>query len=49
MVDKILNKDKNYNLCVTKVCEKETKIDIIKSDINKLEEEFKSYQKDCKI
>jgi uncharacterized small protein (DUF1192 family) len=40
MVDKILHKDKNYNLCVSRVAEKETRIEIMKSDIQALEKEF---------
>lgn len=38
MVDKILNKDKNYNLCVSKVAEKQSKIAALKKDIITLEE-----------
>ena len=49
MVEKILNKDKNYNLSVAKVSEKEIKIDVLKDDISKLEEEYKNTQKDCNI
>lgn len=47
MVDKILAKDKNYNLCVSKVAEKEVKIEILKKDIKKLEEEHQILKNDC--
>jgi hypothetical protein len=49
MVDKILNKDKNYNLCVAKVTEKQNKIDILKKDIVSLEIELQKLKNDCKI
>jgi len=48
MVDKILNKDKNYNLCVARVTEKQNKIDIVKKDISALEIELQSLKNDCK-
>lgn len=40
MVDKILNKDKNYNMCVSKVSEKQNQIEILKRDIFALEKEY---------
>jgi hypothetical protein len=40
MVDKILNKDKNYNLCVSKVAEKQSRISILNKDIAALELEY---------
>lgn len=49
MVDKILNKDKNYNLCVAKVTEKQNKIDVLKKDIVSLEIELQKLKNDCKI
>ena len=49
MVDKILNKDKNYNLCVAKVTEKQNKIDILKKDIVSLEIELQKLKNDCNI
>jgi hypothetical protein len=48
MVDKILNKDKNYNLCVAKVTEKQNKVDILKKDIFTLEKEYQKLKNDCK-
>ncbi len=41
MVDKILNKDKNYNLCVSKVADKQKRIVILTKDIQSLEAEYK--------
>lgn len=43
-MDKILNKDKNYNLCVSKVAEKQAKIAILKKDIASLEEKVVELQ-----
>jgi hypothetical protein len=40
MVDKIMNKDKNYNLCVSKVSEKQNQIEILNRDIFSLEKEY---------
>jgi hypothetical protein len=48
MVDKILQKDKNYNLCVNKVTEKESTIEILKSDIKILEQEYTKLKNNCK-
>lgn len=47
MVDKILSKDKNYNSHVAKVTEKEIKIEILRKDINALEEEYQKLKNDC--
>jgi len=49
MVDKILSKDKNYNSHVSKVTEKEIKIEILRKDIHALEEEYQKLKNDCKI
>jgi len=49
MVDKFLSKDKNYNLHVSKVAEKEIKIEILRKDINALEEEFQKHKNKCKF
>ena len=46
MVDKILMKDKNYNLYVSRVSEKETRLEILKADIQKLEEEYQKLRND---
>lgn len=48
MVDKILSKDKNYNSHVSKVTEKEIKIEILRKDILALEEEYQKLKNDCK-
>jgi len=40
IVDKILNKDKEYNQCVTRVTEKEANIDQLKQEIKELELEY---------
>jgi hypothetical protein len=47
MVDKILSKDKNYNSHVSKVTEKEIKIEILRKDISSLEDEFQRLKNDC--
>ncbi len=47
MVDKILSKDKNYNSHVSRVTDKEIKIDILRKDINLLEEEYQKIKNDC--
>ena len=47
MVDKILSKDKNYNSGVTKVTEKEIKIEILKKDIAALEKDYRKIKNDC--
>jgi len=49
MVDKILSKDKNYNSHVSKVTEKEIKIEILRKDINSLEGEYQQLKNDCKL
>lgn len=49
MVDKIMSKDKNYNMHVAKVVEKENKMEIMKKDIKRLEEHFQRLRNDCKI
>ena len=49
MVDKILQKDKNYNFCVSNVAEKEAKAEILKSDIQALENECMVLKNECKI
>jgi predicted patatin/cPLA2 family phospholipase len=36
IVEKVTNKDKDYNLCVAKVSDRETKLNIIKEKIKKL-------------
>jgi hypothetical protein len=48
-VDKILHKDKRYNVFVSKVGEKQTKIDILKSDIKVLEEDHQRLKNDGNI
>jgi len=48
MVDKILSKDKNYNSHVSKVTEKEIRIDILRKDITALENEYQGLKNDCK-
>jgi hypothetical protein len=40
MVDKIIRKDKNYNIAVAKVAEKETKKEVLQNEIKKLELEY---------
>jgi hypothetical protein len=47
MVDKILSKDKNYNSHVSKVTEKEIRIEILRKDISSLEDEFQRLKNDC--
>lgn len=49
MVDKILSKDKNYNSHVSKVTEKEIKMEILRKDIIALEGEYQKLKNDCKI
>lgn len=49
MVDKILSKDKNYNSHVSKVTEKEIKIEILRKDINSLEGEYQKLKNDCNL
>jgi len=39
IVEKVTNKDKDYNLCVAKVSDRETKLNIIKEKIKKLEDQ----------
>ena len=39
--------EKNYNMDVGKVTEKENKIDIIKQDIKSLEDQFQNLKNDC--
>jgi len=46
IVDKILHKDKRYNVFVSKVGEKQTKIDILQKDIKQLEEEHQRLKND---
>jgi uncharacterized small protein (DUF1192 family) len=46
MVDKILNKDKNYNLCVSKVADKQSRIAILNKDITNLEKEYQKLKND---
>lgn len=48
MVDKIMSKDKNYNMHIGKVTEKENKMEIVKLDIKKLEEQYQKLRNDCK-
>jgi hypothetical protein len=48
MVDKILNKDKNYNLCVSRVSEKQVKIEILNKDIFKFEKDYQKLKNDGK-
>ena len=48
MVDKILSKDKNYNSHVSKVTEKEIRIDILRKDISTFEDEYQQLKNDCK-
>ena len=40
IVEKVINKDKEYNLAVSKVSERETKMSVIKDKIKKLDQEF---------
>ncbi len=47
MVEKILSKDKNYNSHVSKVTEKEIKIEILRKDINALDEEYQKLKNNC--
>jgi hypothetical protein len=49
IVDKILNKDKDYNQCVTTVTEKEALINKLKKEIKVLEEEYKKFKSNCKL
>ena len=49
MVDKILSKDKNYNSHVSKVTEKEIKIEILRKDISTLEEEYQKLKNNCTL
>ena len=49
IVDKILNKDKDYNQCVTTVTEKEALINKLKNEIKVLEEEYKKFKSNCKL
>jgi len=48
MVDKIMSKDKNYNMHVAKVVEKENKMEIVKKDIKRLEEQYQKLRNNCK-
>lgn len=41
--------EKNYNMDVGKVTEKENKIDIIKQDIKSLEDQCQNLKNDCNI
>lgn len=49
IVDKILNKDKDYNRCVTSVTEKSELISSLKEDIKKLELEYRNLHASCKF
>ena len=49
MVDKILSKDKNYNANISKVTEKEIKIEILRKDISALEEEYQKLKNNCNL
>ncbi len=49
MVDKIMNKDKNYNLCVSKVSEKQNEIEILNRDIFSLEKDFQKLKNNSKF
>lgn len=40
IVEKVTNKDKDYNLCVAKVSDGENKLNLIKEKIKRLEDEF---------
>jgi len=49
IVDKILNKDKDYNCSVLKISEKEEVIDKLNEEIKSLEEKYKSLKNNCKL
>lgn len=49
IVDKILNKDKDYNSSVLKITEKEDVIDRLKEEIKGLEEKYKELKNNCKL
>jgi hypothetical protein len=42
-----MSKDKNYNMHVAKVNEKENKMEIVKKDIKGLEEHYQKLRNDC--
>jgi len=43
-----MSKDKNYNMHVAKVVEKENKMEIVKKDIKRLEEQYQKLRNNCK-
>lgn len=47
IVDKIMSKDKNYNMYIAKVTEKENKMEIVKKDIKSLEDQYQKLKNDC--
>lgn len=49
IVDKILNKDKEYNQTISKITEKESAIDKLKADISTLENEYRELKSNCKF
>jgi hypothetical protein len=49
MVKKILYKDKNYNLLVSRVAERQAQIDILNKDIFTLEKEYQILKNEGKI
>jgi len=42
-----MSKDKNYNMHVAKVNEKENRMEIVKKDIKALEEQYQKLRNDC--
>jgi hypothetical protein len=49
MVDKILKKDKNYNAAVAKVAEKETRKEVLQSEMSRLQIEFQELKNNSRI
>jgi hypothetical protein len=49
MVDKIIKKDKNYNIAVAKVAEKETKKEVLQNEIRRLQTEHQELKNNGKV
>lgn len=49
IVDRVTNKDKDYNNCVAKVSQRETKINILKDKIAKLDRDFTELKNSASI
>jgi uncharacterized small protein (DUF1192 family) len=49
ILNKIINKDKDYNLAVSQVTELETRIDITQTKIEELKNKLKILQNDSKL